>query len=312
MRLERRVAVLGAGGFVGQNLVQALSDCDCEVFAGIRTARGLQQPGVHEQVSEYSRPEHFAALLEHAEILIHCASENTVASSSAHPLRELDSELKTSLALIEALQNRKDIHIIYISSGGTVYGQLSSDRPITEDATPFPKSYHGAAKLSVEYFLRTWAIQNSASLSILRPSNIYGPGQHYRPGFGVVPAMFRAVAEQRPFRIRGSLATVRDFLYINDFRDLILQILASAPPAVPLICNAGQGLGTTLGELIQAVERVCQTSLELQTEPALVSEVDKIVLDIQTASNRFGWCPQVDLDRGLTETWHWWQAVCSD
>jgi UDP-glucose 4-epimerase len=308
MILPRRIAVLGANGFVGTALSHALAERGCIVVAGVRTAAANPSPNVIECVSSYSTPEDFKKFLSHVDVIVHVASANTVASSLSLPHLELDCDLSATAALIEALGDRSDIRLVYFSSGGTVYGRSPHGSLIDEDTPPAPLSYHGASKLSAETFLRVWAVQRNASLTILRPANIYGPGQLARAGFGVIPALFRCASEKLPFRLRGSLSTTRDFLFVDDLVDLVLKILGSSAHAETLVCNAGSGVGTALGELIPAVEKISGNRLEIQKSNALKGEIESIVLDIRTAGRRFGWHPSVGLTEGLERTWDWWRA----
>jgi len=306
--MVNHLAILGANGFIGKSLLKNITLTNKRVVLGVRSPINQAQKGVNTLVSDYSNPEHFRALLENTSTLIHCASGTTVSTSSAHPVREFDADLRTGLALIEALQDRSDIHVIFLSSGGTVYGDQGSARLIRETDLPKPKSYHGSAKLSIEYFLRSWATQKSAALTIVRPSNIFGPGQLYRKDFGVVPALFQAITNKQKFILRGAEDTIRDFLYIDDLIDLISRILdAEHHGRQPIICNAGRGSGTALKDLIRTVEEVTQRTVEVDIEPALTGEVSSVVLNNEYALKQFGWSPKIDLKSGLEANWIWWK-----
>ena len=311
MNFPQRVAILGAGGFIGRKLTTSLLNSGCKVKAGVRSSAGLNDMGAVEIVSNFSAAEHFEPLIDSVEVLVHAASANTVASSSGHPAREFDADLRISLAMIQALEQKKNLHIIFLSSGGTVYGNQNGKKPIRETDLPKPQSYHGAAKLAVENFLISWALQNSSFLTIVRPSNIYGPGQSLRAGFGVIPALFRCASQSIPFRLRGSLHTVRDFLYIDDFITLLLLILASGHPKQPLIYNAGSGVGTKLEDLIETIKYVTNSNIIMVEEAPLKGEIEKVELNCKLAEKHFGWKSKTSLERGLSLAWKWWNITAN-
>ena len=311
MKLPQRVAILGAGGFIGRKLTTSLLNSGCTVKAGVRCPAGLNDMGAVEVVSDFTAAEHFDPLIDSVDVLVHAASANTVASSSGHPAREFDSDLRISLAMIQALERKKHLHIIFLSSGGTVYGNQKGKKPIRETDLPKPQSYHGAAKLAVENFLISWALQNSSPLTIVRPSNIYGPGQSARTGFGVIPALFRCASQSLPFRLRGSLHTVRDFLYIDDFIRLLLFILASGQPKQPVIYNAGRGVGTKLEDLIKTIQYVTDSNITTVKGAPLKGEIEKVELNCELAEERFGWKSNTSLETGLSQSWEYWNSTAT-
>lgn len=278
-----------------------------QVYGGVRNPPSRREHATTWAVKPFTHPKDFDELLQDTKTLIHCASSSTVASSSSRPVHEFDSDLRTSLALIEALEDRRDIHVVFLSSGGTVYGRQMVNTPIDEKTTPSPISYHGASKLSVEHFFQAWATQNCTALTILRPSNIFGPGQPYTQGFGVIPALFRSVFENRKFTIRGSLDSVRDYLYIDDFIDLLHRIGTSNSTSGPVTYNAGRGTGTSLRELIALVESICGSTIEVSIEQPLKGEISHVILSSEAAEKSFEWTSRTSLHFGLEETWRWWQ-----
>ena len=87
-----------------------------------------------------------------------------------------------------------------------------------------PISYHGAGKVAVEAFLHAYASLSRGSVTILRPSNLYGPGQPYRKGFGIVRTILEHIRSGIPIEIWGDGEIVRDYIYIDDFLKICMLV----------------------------------------------------------------------------------------
>src|SRR5690606_17621808 len=99
-------------------------------------------------------------------------------------------------SLIEALEHTAPRRILFASSGGTVYGNPAAV-PVREDAPLRPVSYHGAVKVAAEQLLSVMASHTRHRVTILRPSNLYGPDQPYQGHFGVIRKLLQHAREGR-------------------------------------------------------------------------------------------------------------------
>ena len=306
--MAAKSVVLGASGFIGRHLVRVLDEGGASVRALVRSEMDGFPEGVDCVADSFDTPVDFDRALEGLDVLVHVAASNTVTTSHSAPLRELDGDLRTSLALLDALQRRSNIHLVFVSSGGTVYGDGPVDEPIRENARRHPRSFHGASKGAAELFFQAWAATTDNDLTIIRPANVYGPGQHPRRGFGVIPALFDSIVRDRVFRIRGSSRSTRDYLYVEDFADLIRRVVLAGSPPDARIVNASSGRGIDLAELIALVEKVTGKTVSTTESDSLSGDVNAIVLDPTRAGDLFHWVPTTSLERGLERTWAWFCA----
>ena len=295
--------VLGAAGFIGRRLCHELASKKIKVLAATRKQAEFIQPLAENVVSPFSEPDHFLAVLKHADALIHAASDTTPGGSNANPLAEAD-HIRSNLALIEALQSYPRLPVLYISSGGTLYGSM--DKPVSELMPVHPRSYHGAAKASIELFLGAWAQQYGGSLTVLRPSNVYGPGQRSHKGFGIIPAAMESILNKAPLTV-WDMDTVRDYLYIGDLCRLCLEIISSGHEPGVRIFNASAGKGTRLGDLLEMIGKVAGTPVEKVVKPRRRLDITRIVPDNRKAIDTFEWRPTMELPEGLKQTWDWFK-----
>lgn len=277
------VLLLGGTGFIGSALARRLEQEK-------RTAHIL---GRHDA-------EQLEKLLPQCGTMIHLASATTPGSSASHPSLELGN-LALTLRLLELMQSQPETHLIFFSSGGTVYGNPNR-RPVTEDTPISPLSNHGAGKASQEAFCQAFRACGHA-VTILRPSNAYGPGQSMRHGFGLVRTMLECVRDGIPLEIWGDGENVRDFIYIDDIVEASTRLISL--PQDSGTYNLGSGIGHSLNQARRIVEEITGTELKVSCRPARDIDVRAVVLDIGLIHRELDWTPKVDLYEGVRRTWEW-------
>jgi UDP-glucose 4-epimerase len=299
------IIVFGAAGFVGRHLVSALSTQGFPVTALVRKGDCDFPKGVKVLKGEFDTPESFVPFLEDGSVFFHVASSTTPANSAGKPLYELETNIKPSLSILAALQNKPTCRLIYISSGGTVYGN-SSDKGFTETAQLKPHSYYGAGKVAVESFINAAVEHERVTAIILRPSNLYGPGQTMKTGFGIIPAIFNSIVDQKEFKIWGNGSAVRDYLYIDDFIDLAIRSIDAFRENKLDIYNASHGEGTSITELTEITKKIIGTNFDIVYDLNRSTDLSNIVIDSTKARKRLSWEPKISLEEGLRRTWEWW------
>ncbi|MEH6583169.1 MAG: NAD-dependent epimerase/dehydratase family protein [Halioglobus sp.] len=300
------VVVLGGSGFVGRSLSPALAAAGCTVFSISRSPVIKRDAAVNYIDCNFDNIYQLGGVYQQADFIFHLACDTTPATSSQQSSLEVTANLLPSLRLLEYLEHQCTATLVYISSGGTIYGDAGGGA--CDEQTPAsPISYYGASKASLELFFQAYHLQTGKPVVILRPSNIYGPGQLAKQQFGFVPTLFRAIAEESEFRLMGDGRHVRDFLFIDDFSALCVA-LTRHDSQLAGRCetyNAGSGTGVELVELIALAETVSGQKVQLEHTPARNVDVRSIVLDSSKAQAEFAWSPQTGLESGLEQAWHW-------
>jgi UDP-glucose 4-epimerase len=299
---RQRILIVG-GGFLGRAAALALNGAGHVVTV----------------LSPHTEPEHWptgigaicgrqedagvvAGLLRDCEMVVHAAWGTTPGSSAGRPTGELQEGLFPFLAFMQTLQEFPHVRLLFLSSGGTVYGD-SGPLPADEQCARRPRSCHGAGKAAAELFLGTLRPASHAGTVIVRPANVYGPGQPQKQGFGVVPQLVGCALEGRSFQLWGDGSQVRDYVYVEDFAEATVRLVER--PGLHGVFNVGSGVGTSLGELIALVEKVTGRPVRLERRAARASDVARIVLDVGRIREATGWVPRVYLEKGLAQTWRW-------
>lgn len=303
--MTQAVLILGAAGFIGRHLAEAIAGSGRPVIAATRQAAVFKNPLVRNVTASFDTADSFLPLLADSSAVVHAASISTPGSSAAQP--QLDGNLRTTLALIEALQSHPDRRLVYLSSGGTLYGDC--DHSAREDDPLRPRSYHGAGKAAAEHFVHAWSMQYDGTAVVLRPSNVFGPGQLPRRGFGIIPTAFQCARDDKPLTVWGDGSTLRDYLYVDDLVALCSLALTHALAAGTHTFNAAHGEGVSLNALLDVIDATTARALTRDYQAARRVDVQRIVPDNASAREVFGWQPQVSLRQGLQRTWQWFDTL---
>jgi UDP-glucose 4-epimerase len=302
------VLVFGAGGFVGQHLVRALSKSGQKVIAVSHRPINFGEANVEEIIGEMTEAEQFAPLVSRSRAVVHLASRSTPGSSAGYAMAELQNNLRPTFALLQALQDKPRTELLYLSSGGSLYATGPAEHT-KESANAYPRSYHGAGKIAAEHFIFAWCSQYLGAATVLRPSNIYGPGQTERTGFGIVPASFGKIIRGEHLTVWGDGTAVRDYLYIDDFVALCTAILATPMPIGMRILNAASGAGVSLNDLFKILENITGQQLQRIYDASRKVDAPRVVMDIALARKYYDWIPSTSLHEGLRKTWDWFNTI---
>lgn len=273
-------------------------------FIGTALAQRLRRDGVPVHVVGRHNAEELEARLPHCGTVVHLASASTPGSSARNPSLESDN-VSLTLRLLALLQAQPQVHLIYFSSGGTVYGN-PTQLPVTEDCPIAPRSFYGAGKAAQEALCQV-ARGSGTAVSIVRPSNAYGPGQTMRQGFGLIRTLLEHARQGTTAEIWGDGETVRDYIYIDDVVEATVRLVGL--PEDSATYNLGSGVGHSINQVKAAVEQVCGRALPATYRAARGQDVRSVVLDQARLGARLGWQPATDLRAGIALCWRELQGI---
>jgi UDP-glucose 4-epimerase len=299
--MENKVVVIGGSGFIGSYFART-SDYPVTILS--RSAPAFNKPNIRFIPSDLTNRDTLKTALSDCKWVIHCASTSTPGQNLQNPTVEATENLLPTLTLLEVLHQLPAVNMIYLSTGGAMYGNTPEKvGGFTESSNCHPISNYAAGKAAAEMFIQAFGHQSPRKVFIVRPSNMYGPGQPFNPRFGLIPALFNAAMTKTPFSVWGDGETVRDFLYIDDFCALLNRLMTAIhlPEGVTTL-NAGSGRGYSINDVIRVVEKVVDIPLVVQRRERRTVDVDRIILDSSLAKTLLGWEPTTSLEEGLRKT----------
>lgn len=299
-----RSLVTGGAGFLGRHLVAALADRGDQVLVA-DTAPGPAE-GAVEHVRADVRDK--AAMFEisanfRPQTVYHLAAQADPRRAHADPALDLDvnaaGTLTTALAALAAGAER----FVFVSTGGAMYGDPAADRlPVDEDYPPAPVSPYGLSKYCAELYLGLLGRTRRLSYSIVRPGNIYGPGQDTSSEVGVVTIFLDRLLSGQVPQLRGRGLPTRDYIFVDD---VVSAILLAAERGAPRPYNIGSGRQTSVRQIFDELSSRLQSAVEPELVELSPGEVGFMALDCGAAVKDLGWSPRVPLGEGLDRTIAW-------
>jgi UDP-glucose 4-epimerase len=293
---------MGGNGFIGSHLVDSLGGAghSVRVFDKHPEKFRPETPGVDYRYGSFDNPLDMAGVVDGMDAVVHLVSTTVPQTSNDDPAFDVRSNLLPTLALLDACVLKRVKRVVYLSSGGTVYGNPGS-LPVAEDAPKEPYCSYGVTKLAVEKYLLYYEHQFGLSPRILRPSNVYGPRQD-PAGIQGAPAVFlKRVGSGKKITVWGDGSVVRDYLYVEDLCRGILAALSDQ--SRHRIFNLGAGLGHSLSQLLQAVEKITGKKALVEYGAPREFDVKAVYLDVARAREHLDWRPAAGLEHGLSQTW---------
>jgi len=240
------------------------------------------------------------SLLEGIDTVVYFAHSSVPYSSMQNILHDAEQNILTAIRLFEILAKKK-IRVIYISSGGSVYGNQTD--LTSEESLPSPVSAYGLSKYTIENYLRLFHHNYQLPYDILRLSNVYGIGQKNNRPQGIICALASAFIEKKKFEIWGDGTAKKDYLYIDDVVDALAKVAAS--PASNDTFNISFGRSTSILEIISLFEKILGYTIEIATGPQFDFDVQNVFLDNRKFAAAYGWSPKTDIKQGIRKTIEW-------
>jgi UDP-glucose 4-epimerase len=241
-------------------------------------------------------------LVAEAEVIFFMAGTSTPQLADDAAASSIAGLLQPALHCLDLVRRAGRKRIVLASSGGTVYGS-TDELPTPETAPTDPISVHGVNCVATEQYALLYARQHGLEPIIVRFSNVYGPGQLARRGFGVIAAWCEALARGEPVTVMGDGSVRRDFLYADDAG--AAAVAAAFGAARPFTYNAGCGESVSLNELLGTLAEVSGRKPDVENLPARSIDVPVTALDSSQLCARTGWEPKVGLRDGLARCWEW-------
>ena len=242
-----------------------------------------------------------AEALRGIDVVYHLISTTVPSTSNLDPVYDIESNLIGTLRLLQQMINVGVKRIVFISSGGTIYGEADTI-PTPELHKLRPICSYGAVKLAIESYLFVFHKLYGISPVILRPSNTFGPNESHPGVQGLISTTLLKLKNNEKIHIWGDGSAVRDYVYVED---LVKLCVLSGKSEVIGEFNVGSGIGYTVNEIIKTIEEVTHSKPDVVYDPNRPFDVRKVILDISKAQNTFGWKPQVSLKEGIQRTWDW-------
>ena len=272
-----KVLVTGASGFIGKHLIPKLRGCGYDIIEASRSAGDIADKATW---SHFNR----------ADVLIHLAGSSFVPDSWKDPTLFLKNNVQGTVCALDYCREN-DSRLVYLSS--YLYGNPDK-LPIPETAPLFANNPYALSKKIAEEVCEFYAKNYGLKILILRLFNVYGPGQAEQ---FLIPTLINQVLAGRIISVKD-LEPRRDYIYIDDLADAIIKTVDCTLDFE--IFNIGTGVSYSVAELINLIQNIKGTSLDVQSEgERRAEEVMDTRADIFKAFKILNWIPKNPLRSGI-------------
>ncbi len=312
-----KILVTGGAGFIGSNVVDAYIEAGHTVVIVDNLYSGKRE-NINPNAKFYLldiRSQEFQKVLEieKPDVINHHAAQISVPYSVEDPSFDASVNIMGMINILEAARKTGVNKIIFISSGGAIYGEADVC-PTPEDYDAKPLSPYAIAKFVCEKYLAFYKHQYGLNYTVLRYANIYGPRQIPQAEAGVVAIFMDNLINSRPCTIfhypEDPDGMIRDYCFVGDVVKANLLALEKGDGE---IINIGTGKGTKTRQLFDIVfdemsKRIPQLSPSLKEPklaPARAGDIKKSCLKVEKAQKILGWKAEHSLAQGIEKTLNW-------
>lgn len=297
-----RCLVLGGCGFLGSHLVDGLLNKGYEIVVFDKV--DVDTKNINHNLNkvdliegDFTNKNDLQRAIRDIDYIFHFIGTTIPQSSTQNPVYDIESNVISSINLLEIAKSGNVKKIIFASSGGTIYG-IPQKVPIPEDHPTNPICAYGISKLMIEKYLHLYFSLHGLDYVSLRFSNAYGERQDPDKSQGVIGVFLEKIIRGDPVNIWGDGKVVRDYIYVKDIVDACLKA-SELKQTKYHIFNIGSGNGISLNELIEIIRKGAGKEIKVKYTQGRKIDVPINILDTTLAKKVFGWKPKVLIEQGI-------------
>ena len=306
----KRCCVIGGAGFIGSHVIRLLEGKRQIVVLDKSPELFFEPEGEVKYISgDYGNRELLEEVLKDVDEVIHLAYSSVPKTSYDDPIHDITNNLPASVTLFEVAGEAGVDKLIFISSGGTVYGKTDK-MPISESHPTNPVSPYGITKLAVEKYAMMYSALKSLPVVCVRPGNAFGQGQRPFIEQGFIATAIGCILQKQEVTVFGEKGTIRDYIHVSDIASGIISVLERGK--INSCYNIGSGVGRSNMDILTMLEPLAKSAgLEVRIKflPSRLFDVPANVLDSSKLRKDTGWEIKGSFEEGMERTWNW---LCSE
>jgi len=300
-----RILVLGGSGFLGSHIVDKFlaEKHDVSVY-DLYPERFRRSPrGIKFFTGDFGNVGALNELIATGfDAVIHCVSTTTPKSSNESPEFDIQSNVIGTLNLLDICVRHGIGKLVFLSSGGTVYGDIGDLDLVDESHAVRPMCSYGVSKLSIEHYLDVYQHLRGLDYVALRLSNPYGERQSPLRALGALTVFLHRTLKKQNVEVWGDGSVTRDFIYVGDVANAVY--LATVNP-ISGVYNVGSGKGLSLREILDQISSVVGFEPTVTWLPSRSFDVPRIVLNASKFKRATSWDCVTSLQDGVRLTTDW-------
>ncbi len=305
--MKENCIIYGGAGFIGSHIAEDLLEkgLNVTIFDKQNTSKKNIQhltDKIDFIEGDFINEVDIQKSLKGADYVVHLVSSTLPASSNLNPVYDAESNLISSLNLFDECVKNKIKKVIFISSGGTVYGNPVK-LPIKETHPTEPMSSYGIIKLTIEKYLGLYKNLNGLDYRVLRFSNPFGERQNPLLSQGLIAHLLYKIKHDEPLEIWGNGKIIRDYFYIKDGARSVYKAITDRSHNT--IYNISSGKGLSINQILDKFKRVLKLDFEVKYTATRRFDVKSNILDNSLARKVLKWSPEYEFNDALKNTWRY-------
>jgi UDP-glucose 4-epimerase len=299
------VGVTGGAGFIGSHLVERLvraGPATCIVIDDLSSGTLDNLRPVLDSITFIEGDigdQEVVTRLSAADLVFHLAVRNVRASLAA-PAENLRVNVNGTLSVLEAMRKGSQGRFVYVSSS-EVYGRPETGI-FSETTLPAPTTVYGAGKLGGEHVTQAYHRTHGMNTRVIRPFNNFGPRSHFEGDSGeVIPKFILRSLIDRPLLIHGDGRQTRDFMFVEDTVDWLVQ-LSAVDDLIGGVVNIGSGIETSVRELAATIIAATGSASDVIHGEARPGDLPRLKADVTKVSSIVPFTLSTDFNEGLNRT----------
>jgi UDP-glucose 4-epimerase len=300
-----RILVLGGSGFLGSHIVDDfLAEKHDVCVYDLYPERFRRSPkGIKFYTGDFGNVGALDELISTGfDAVIHCVSTTTPKSSNESPEFDIQSNVIGTLYLLDICVKHKVGKLIFLSSGGTIYGDIGTLDLVDETHAVRPMCSYGVSKLTIEHYLDVYKHLRGLDYVALRLSNPYGERQSPLRALGALTVFLHRTLKGQSIEVWGDGSVTRDFIYVGDVAD---AVYLATVRLISGVFNVGTGTGLSLRDILAHISHAAAQEPTVDWLPGRSFDVPRIVLDATKLKNATHWDVRTSLHEGIAITAKW-------
>lgn len=300
------ILLFGAAGFIGSNLALYLAKTTDNKITLLDRKRELfsipeivNNKSITIYESIFDENTEFDQVLQGQDIVYHLVSTTVPGTSNLQIPQELSANVVATAKMLEACVRCGVKKVIFLSSGGTVYGR-EMQCPLHENTPTYPINSYGVQKITIEKLLYLYNYLYGLDYRVVRLANPYGPYQNPNGILGAATTFTYKALKKEEIIVYGDGSVVRDYIYIDDVIRAMANIVEK--DSKYKIFNLGSGYGTSIQQLINVIGSTLGVDLKIKYLSERKVDVPVNYLDISRYENTFGKLNPISLEEGIRKT----------
>jgi UDP-glucose 4-epimerase len=299
--------IFGGGGFIGSTIADRLlkDGHELRIFERPRVEpyrKFTDREQVEWVTGDLQSTHDVSEAIDGADVVLHLVSTTLPKNSNDDPIYDVQSNMVATLQMLNAMVVKKIPKIVFISSGGTVYG-IPKYLPIDEQHPTDPLVSYGITKLAIEKYLQMYSHLYGIRAVTLRVANPFGERQRIETAQGAVGVFLHHALKGIPIDIWGDGSVTRDYIHVSDVAEAFVRAVEYS--GSKSVFNISSGFGTSLSDLIDMLENVLGKPIERRYLPGRPFDVPASVLSNDLARTELKWAPSISMHDGIARTAEW-------